>query len=83
MARDRRPGSQAAPAAATSVCRRERPLTGNFHRDADGLELADFRRCLRIFDWRLLIFRLRKRPHVWPKENKRPSSLIAADADQR
>jgi hypothetical protein len=35
--------------------------------------VADCRRCLRIIQWRLLIFRLRKRPQVWPKDNGRPS----------
>jgi hypothetical protein len=32
--------------------------------------VADCRRCLRILEWRLLIFRLRKGPQVWPKDNK-------------
>ena len=39
----------------------------------DGLLLADCRRCLRNLEWRLLIFRLRKRPQAWQKDNGWPS----------
>ena len=45
-------------------------LLGNGLKDGSW---ADCRRCLRILVWRLLIFRLRKRPQVWPKDNTRPS----------
>jgi len=35
--------------------------------------VADCRRCLQNLEWRLLIFRLRRRSQVWPKNNRRPS----------
>jgi hypothetical protein len=43
---------------------RQWPLTGKLYGDIDQPELADCRQHLRILEWRLSIFRLRKRPQA-------------------